>query len=131
MRSKLEEQCASLLTSNGIKFEYEPYRITLIEGTTLRNPCYERVGKVFKLNTIKQRAITYTPDFVGDGWIIETKGYEQESSKLKWKLFKILLDQKGINVMLFKPHTKSEILKCIEVIKTESKNQYVTNLCPA
>jgi hypothetical protein len=32
--------------------------------------------------------IKYTPDFIGKGFIIETKGRANESFPLRWKMFK-------------------------------------------
>ena len=32
--------------------------------------------------------IKYTPDFIGKGFIIETKGRANESFPMRWKMFK-------------------------------------------
>jgi len=128
MRSKLEQTCADLLTAHGILYEYERQRVVLQTAFEVTYPCYEREGKLFKKYTRKMLAVTYTPDFVGDGWVIETKGYERESSKIKWKMFKRYLEDKGINVTIFKPHTKGEILECIAIILKDSPNKTITCL---
>jgi hypothetical protein len=35
--------------------------------------------------------IKYTPDFIGEDFIIETKGRANESFPLRWKMFKYLM----------------------------------------
>jgi len=67
----------------------------------------------------KVRAITYTPDFVDpDGkWIIETKGYANESFPLRWKLFKKHLKDTGKQYVLFMPRNKVQVLEVLELVK--------------
>jgi hypothetical protein len=115
-RSKLEEYCYGELEKAGLKFEYEPYRITLLPGFRYEGFSMERKGKKLKPAWIKQQAVTYMPDFVGEGWIIETKGYERPLSAMKWKLFKRYLKQNNENIDLYKPHTRKEVHQCIELI---------------
>ena len=64
-RSRLEVTAAELLKQNKIKFEYEPYELTLIEKFTFPINSYERVGKVFKKQSANIRKMTYIPDFIG------------------------------------------------------------------
>lgn len=128
MRSKFEQLCADTLSAQGLLYEYEGQTVTLIEGFSFTFPVYQREGKEFKRYTRKIGSIKYTPDFIGDRWIIETKGYESEVSKIKWKLFKLYLKNKGLEITLFKPHTKKELLQCIEIIKRESPNANITSV---
>jgi len=79
--------------------------------------CYERVGKVFKQQSIHIRKMTYTPDFVGKRWIIETKGKKTPEFMQKWKLFKKHLLNNKLKFVLFMPTNKREILTSIQVIK--------------
>jgi hypothetical protein len=120
-RSKLEEYCYAELKKAGFKFKYEPYRITLIPGFRYEGFSIERKGKKLKPAWVKQQAVTYTPDFVGEGWVIETKGYERPLFSLKWKLYKRYLKLNQIDIDLYKPHTKREVQAVIKMIK-ERKN---------
>ena len=118
-KSKLEKTCAVLLEEEQIPFVYEKLKFTLVPGFTYEKPSYERIGK--KKKFIPQRkkvaAITYTPDFVGDGWIIETKGQRTTAFNIKWKLFKKYLLDHGLDFTLYMPTNKGEIIQTIELIK--------------
>jgi hypothetical protein len=120
-RSKLEAYCFDELVKAGLKFKYEPYRITLIPGFRYEGFAIERKGKTLKKAWVKQQSITYMPDFVADDWIIETKGYERPASRMKWKLFKRYLKLNKKNVDLYKPHTKKEVRECIKTILERQK----------
>lgn len=80
-RSTLEANTAKTLDSLGIPFEYEPYKITLLEGFK----CPFQKDKV--------RAITYTPDFIIGPIILECKGFETPEWLLKKKyVYKYLME---------------------------------------
>lgn len=114
-QSKLEQNAAKLLTEAGIEFEYEPFAITLIEPQEMTS--WEKWGKMFK-QIDKTRATTYTPDFMGKYWCIETKGKKTPDFIIKWKLFKkYLVDNKLDDILLFMPTNLKEIKQCIEIIK--------------
>ena len=117
-KSKLEKTCADILELNNIVFEYEPWEVVLIEPFTFEYPSYERIGKEFKEQRPKLRRTSYKPDFIGDGWVIETKGKRTPDFQLKWKLFKRYLIEHEYDVLLFMPTNKKEIVKSIDVIKT-------------
>src|SRR3990167_5711997 len=87
-KSKLEKTCADLLKDNNIFFEYEPYEVVLIEPFSYELLSYERIGKEFKQQRQKVRKMSYKPDFIGEGWIIETKGRKTPEFLIKWKMFK-------------------------------------------
>ena len=72
-RSKLEGYCYTKLKEANIKNEYEELTITLIEP--------------FRFNGKYYAGNTYTPDFVGDNFIIECKGFFTDVARIKWKLF--------------------------------------------
>lgn len=114
-RSKFEEICATKLVEAGIPFEYEPYAITLIEGFTTKATSWERSRKKFQEITPKVRPITYTPDFVGKNWIIETKGMRTPDFNLKWKMLKAKYKNKRIQ--LFLPQNVKELDHVIEILK--------------
>jgi len=63
------------------------------------------------------RAITYTPDFVGDGWVIETKGFvpSNHSFPLRFKLF---LDHvKDDRLEVFVPKNQGQVDEVIKHLK--------------
>jgi hypothetical protein len=124
-RSKLELMAASLLADNGIIYYYEPKTVTLLDKFSYNST--ERVGKLFK-EVNKIRAITYTPDFVGLFWIMETKGKKTPDFLLKWKLFKTYLIGKNLYPHLFLPTNKREILVCVENILDVENSKEVLNL---
>lgn len=81
-KSNLESNCAKLLTAAKLEYKYEPMTFTLIPKGKIGVTCYEKTGKTFKrVGTI--RATTYTPDFVGSNWIIETKGMITPDFRIK------------------------------------------------
>ena len=114
-RSKFEVTCAEKLLEAGIEFEYEPHAITLTEGFTTKARSWERNRKTFKEVSSKIRPITYTPDFVGKGWIIETKGMRTPDFNLKWKLLKLKFKNKKIQ--LFLPQSVKELDQAIQIIQ--------------
>jgi hypothetical protein len=126
-KSMLELTCATLLTQSNIDFKYEPIDYLLVDSGNYSGIIYEK--KVSKGTKIygpikgKIRSISYTPDFVGDNWIIETKGYETPEFKLKWKLFQHELLKQGKSPHLFKPTNKKELVQTITIIKELIYNQ--------
>jgi hypothetical protein len=64
-KSKLETYCYQQLQKHNIKAEYEGVRYEIL-------PSFTYQGEVI-------RRMSYTPDFVGDGFIIECKGLIGES----------------------------------------------------
>ena len=78
----------------------------------------------------KVRSITYTPDFVDPNgkWIIETKGYANESFPLRWKLFKRHLKENNLAYVLFMPRNKDTMFRSTRINKTIIKRGYV-KLC--
>ena len=67
--------------------------------------------------------ITYTPDFLGDGFIIETKGYANESFPMKWKMMKKLVQDTLEGITLYKPQKREECDKTIELILKERNDK--------
>ncbi len=53
------------------------------------------------------------------GWILEDKGYSNDSFPMKWKMFKHLLTEEGFNVSLYLPNNQGNVLKAIEDIKSK------------
>lgn len=78
-RSKLECYTYEAFMNAGIPVEYEPKHFTLLPK--------------FEYNQEKIRAMTYLPDFIGKGFVVECKGLMGDSFPLRWKLFKYYLKQ--------------------------------------
>ena len=71
-RSKLESKVAKYLKDNNISFEYEPFRLCLLPSM------------IYNGQTLK--CVHYTPDFKCGDFLIEVKGYPNDSWSLKRKL---------------------------------------------
>jgi hypothetical protein len=118
--SGLERYMYMALKKAKIKAEYEGEQFTLVEGFDFLNESYERQsngkGEYRNRGSKKVLPIKYTPDFIGDGFIIETKGRANESFPMRWKLFKKLISTKYPDCVLYKPQNQSECDKTIELI---------------
>ena len=93
--SGLERYMYMALRKAKIKSKYEGETFVLLNGFHFDNECYERQanGKGDYTNRGSKRIlpIKYTPDFIGEDFIIETKGRANESFPMRWKLFKQLV----------------------------------------
>ena len=120
--SGLERYMYMALKKAKIKAEYEGEQFVLVEGFELLNESYERQsngkGEYRNRGSKKVLPIKYTPDFIGDGFIIETKGRANESFPIRWKLFKKLISERYPDCVLYKPQNQSECDATIELIKT-------------
>ncbi len=124
--SGLERYMYMALKKAKIKAEYEGQSYTLIQAFDFTHESYERQsnGKGDFTNRGNKRvlAITYTPDFIGENFIIECKGRANESFPIRWKLFKRYVSQNMPNTTLYKPQNQSECDKVIELIMSKAKN---------
>jgi|TARA_R110000744_G_scaffold46917_3_gene103573 hypothetical protein len=118
-QSFLERSMYKALDDEGIEVEYEKHTFTIFEPLVYPLTCYEGTSKKLYNKGSKVRAITYTPDFVDPHgkWIIETKGYANESFPLRWKLFKRHLKDEGHQYVLFMPRNKAQVLEVLELVK--------------
>lgn len=111
-KSGLEMKMAIVLTELRIPFEYEPIKYTLVDSTTIEFDCYERQangkGEFKERGNKKILPITYTPDFIVDGGVIECKGFANEAFPMKWKMFKGLIQRFDKDITLFKPQCHKE-----------------------
>lgn len=112
-KSQLETYVYKQLKAHSLKADYEPIKFELI-------PSFVFCGK-------KIRAMTYTPDFVGDNFIIEAKGRPNDVWPYKWKWFMWSLLNRGLaeKYKLFVVHNHKETDKCIEDIL--KLNNYESN----
>lgn len=72
-----------MLNKENLEFEYEPYKIVLSSPFVCKHTSIEKKKKILQPISPKIRAITYTPDFVGNKWIMETKGLRKPDFDLK------------------------------------------------
>jgi len=121
--SGLEKYMYCALKKASIKASYEGETFVLLNGFHFDNECWERQANskgIFKNRGEKRiLPIKYTPDFIGKGFIIETKGRPNESFPMRWKLFKKLVMEQFPNYTLFKPQNHKECDKVIEVLKNQ------------
>lgn len=101
-RSKSEMNIYKLFHENGIMLEYEPKPAILQEEFIIEFPFYDSKSEKNRkelINKIGQKIkpITYTPDFLFKGskmtYIIEVKGFANDTFPLKKKLFLNLLNR--------------------------------------
>ena len=101
-KSKLEVYCYKQLKKYKLRPEYEKIAFTIIPE--------------FTYDGEKVRKMTFTPDFVGKNkdYVIECKGYANESFPLRWKIFKYHLLTNNIKYNLYLPHNPREVDEVIE-----------------
>ena len=95
-----------------IKAQYEGKTFVVSEGFNFPNTSIERCangrGDFKDRGNKKILPIKYTPDFIGDGFIIECKGRANESFPIRWKLFKKVVSSEHPHVIIYKPQNQKE-----------------------
>ena len=123
--SGLEKYMYIALKKAKIQAVYEGQTYEIFEGFDFPNKAYERCGN--GKGDYKNRGekkilpIKYTPDFIGDDFIIECKGRANESFPLRWKMFKRYIVKHLPGITLYKPQNQKECDATISLI-LESKN---------
>jgi hypothetical protein len=110
--SKLEAKFASTALMLGLPFTHHHQPYTLMEGFV-----YE--GK-------KYQPTTYTPDFEGNGWIVEVKGYANDTWPLKKKMFLKHLRDNNIKVDFRVLKDSNEIESFINEKVNNAQNKTLT-----
>ena len=118
-KSNLELHCYKKLEEAKVPVKYEKKTFTIFPAMVYPLACYEGTTKRLYNKGSKIRPITYTPDFVDPKgkFIIETKGYANESFPLRWKLFKKHLKDNNHHYVLFMPRNKKQVDEVVELIK--------------
>ena len=123
--SGLEAYMYKALKAAKIPAAYEGSTYTIFQGFDLNKTCYERCangkGEYKDRGNKKILPIKYTPDFIGDDFIIETKGRANESFPMRWKLFKQLVMKQFPSVTLYKPQNQKECDQTISIILAKRK----------
>jgi len=118
--SGLEKYMYMALKKAKIRSKYEGETFVLLNGFHFENEAYEKQanGKGDYINRGNKRIlpIKYTPDFIGDDFIIETKGRANESFPMRWKLFKKLVSEQFPNITLYKPQNQKDCDRTVELI---------------
>ena len=119
--SGLEKYMYQALKKAKIKALYEGETFELVEGFDFTFDSFERCsngkGDYKNRGNKKVLNITYTPDFIGKGFVIETKGRANESFPLRWKLFKKLMNDRKIgSFTLYKPQNQKECDETVRLI---------------
>ncbi len=124
--SGLERYMYMALKKDKIKAKYEGETFVLMSGFHFDNEVYERQanGKGEYKNRGRKRIlpIKYTPDFIGEDFIIETKGRANESFPMRWKMFKLLVSNQFPNYTLYKPQCQRECDETIRLILDKRKS---------
>jgi hypothetical protein len=125
-KSNLEGRMHELLKEAGIPNKYEGKEYVILEPISYPIECYERTPKRDAELKDKRRilAMKYTPDFVGPDpenpeFVIETKGFANESFPLRWKMFKHMVNNSGNAPMLFKPMSVADCRQVVEILKAK------------
>ena len=123
--SSLEKYMYQALKKAKIKAKYEGRTYTLVEGFDFESSSYERQsngkGQFVDRGNKKIQPIKYTPDFIGNDFIIETKGRANESFPMRWKLFKKFINKCYPRVTLYKPQNQKECDQVIELLTNKTK----------
>ena len=118
--SGLEKYMYQALKDANIKAQYEGKTFIVSEGFEFPNIaiawCANVKGDYKNRGEKKILAIKYTPDFIGEDFIIECKGRANESFPLRWKLFKKVVKRDYPHVIIYKPQNQKECDKTIEFI---------------
>jgi hypothetical protein len=108
-KSKLESYCYKLLKENNIPVEYEVEKFLILDS--------------FVYNDEKIRGMTFTPDFVGDNFVVECKGFMNDAFPLRWKLFKYYLCRNNLRYDLYLPRNKKDVEKVVQEIVNNLKGR--------
>ncbi len=123
--SGLERYMYMALKKAKIKAKYEGQTYEIVKGFNFTNTCIARTasgkGDYKDRGNKKILPIKYTPDFIGDDFIIECKGRANESFPLRWKLFKKYLIDNKIKTTLYKPQNQKQCDETVELILTSRK----------
>lgn len=118
--SGLERYMYMALKKAKLKFKYEGETFELVNGFDFATESIERQsngkGEFKNRGNKKILNIKYTPDFIGEDFIIECKGRANESFPIRWKLFKKWITDNGDKRVLYKPQNQSECDKTVDMI---------------
>lgn len=123
--SSLEAYMYRALKKAKIKAVYEGEQFVLMNGFVFEASSMERSGRREYLDKegTKILPVKYTPDFVGDEFIIECKGRANEAFPMRWKLFKKWMQENRPGISLYKPQNQKDCDATIEAILKKRKEK--------
>ena len=132
-KSGLEKYMYKALKDANIPCEYEKHTFELLPSFTFKHDCIERQanskGDFINRGNKKVLNLKYTPDFIGDGFIIETKGRANDAFPLRWKMFKYLMTLMCDKRVLYKPQSQKDCDITVELIlKTKTNDKKETKI---
>ena len=107
-RSKLELYTYEAFMKAGIPVKYEPKHFTLLPKFTYLE---ENI-----------RAITYLPDFIGRGFVVECKGLMGDSFPLRYKLFKYYLKRHHSKMRCYLVRNHKQVDEMIQELLSQRKH---------
>ena len=107
-RSKLECYTYEAFMNAGIPVQYEPKHFELLPK--------------FEYQQEKIRAMTYLPDFIGNGFIVECKGLMGDSFPLRWKLFKYYLKKHRSKIKCYLVRNHKQVDEMIQELLSQKKH---------
>lgn len=123
--SGLEKYMYVALRNAKIRVKYEGETFVLLNGFHFDNEVYERQanskGDYVNRGCKRILPIKYTPDFIGENFIIETKGRANDSFPMRYKLFKNLIANTEPNIKLYKPQNRKECDRTVALILEHRK----------
>ena len=123
--SGLEKYMYLALKKAKVKARYEGKTYIVQDGFEFKTTSYERQsngkGEFKDRGNKKILPIKYTPDFVGEDFIIECKGRANESFPLRWKLFKKHLVDNKSYPRIYKPQNQKECDETVRLILSFQK----------
>ena len=123
--SGLEAYMYKALKEANIQNQYEGKTFTLFPEFVFDKEAYERCangkGEYKNRGNKKVLGIKYTPDFIGNNFIIECKGRANDAFPLRWKMFKRFVHYHLKNTTLYKPQNQKECDMTISLILEKTK----------
>lgn len=107
-RSKLECYTYEAFMKAGISVKYEPKHFVLLPG-------FEFMGE-------KIRPITYLPDFIGKGFVVECKGLIGDSFPLRYKLFKYYLKRHRSKTKCYLVRNHKQVDEMVQELLNQRQN---------
>lgn len=112
-RSKLECYTYEAFTKAGIPVKYEPKHFVLVPG-------FEYLGE-------KIRPITYLPDFLGKGFMVECKGLIGDSFPIRFKLFKHYLKTHRSKMKCYVVRNHKQVDELVKELSNDTGNHTEQN----
>jgi hypothetical protein len=120
--SEFERKCYILLEDAGFSFDFHPEQREVMPGLT--TPAISRAKGQVKIFNSKVRSINYTPDFViycnnGINMFIEAKGYFEDSSRMRYKLFQATLSPTEHTYLVYDKNNNKDLKELIKIVNKD------------